>query len=270
MKILFSSWCLLTLLAPASFSYAHPGAHAKLAYLEHQLQRQPDNQTLYIQRGATYSNDGQFKLALADFQRAETLGKPLAVALELGILYYRQGKFEQARRYFDRWLEHAPEHAPALQYRARLLRDAGNYDGALADYRKLFALQRGSDPGNYIAAAKLLVEQGDAGVTAAIDLLDAAIQQIGLTPPLQRYAITLELQRRQTANAIARLNSLKPMLGKSPDWKTDMGELLLLEGNNEAAQALFNAAATQLKQLRKTPARQRLLERLQGTNVKPR
>ncbi len=267
MKILFSSWYLVTLLASASLSYAHPGAHDKLAYLKHQLQRQPANQALYIRRGATYSNDGQFKLALADFQRAETLGKPLAVALELGILYYRQGKFEQARRYFDRWLEHAPEHAPALQYRARLLRDAGDNDGALADYRKLFTLQRGSDPGNYIAAAKLLVEQGDAGVAAAIDLLDAAMQKIGLTPPLQRYAITLELQRQQIAKAIARLNSLKPMLGNSPDWKTDMGELLLLEGNSEAAQALFNTAATQLAQRRNTPARQKLLKRLQGLNA---
>ncbi len=268
MRLLFLTLCLVQFLLPSSVGYSHPGAHAKLAYLSHQLEQHPNDQALYIRRGATYSNDGQFALALADFRHAETLGRPLAVAFELGVLHYRQGKFEQARGYFDRWLVHSPKHTAALQYRARLLRDLGDYDASLADYRALFNRQRGSDPGNYIAAAKMLVEQGDAGVAAAIDILDEGIQQIGLTPPLQRYAIALELQRRQTANAIARLGSLKAILGQSPDWETDMGELLLLDGNKDRAQALFDAATTQLAQLRKTPARQKLLEKIQRLQAK--
>ena len=262
MKLLLLSLCLSTVLL-ASNGHAHPGAHAKLAYLNHQMSKQPDDQLLYIQRGATYSNVGQLERALADFRRAETLGNPLAVAFELGVLHYRQGKFDQARGYFDRCLQHSPQHISALQYRARLLRDAGDHKASLADYKALFALQDEGDPGNYIAAAKMFAAQNDAGLLAAIDLLDQGMQQLGLIPSLQRYAIKLELRRRQAANAIARLASLKPMLGTSPDWKADMGELLLLAGNTTQARELIDAAAAQLTTLRKTPARQKLLKKIQ-------
>lgn len=267
MKLLLLTLCLCSAL-PASSSYGHPGAHAKLAYLNQQIEEQPDDQSLYIQRGAVYSNNGQFEPALADFRRAETLGKPLAVAFEMGVLRYRQGKFAQARAYFDRCLKNSPKHTTALEYRARLLRDAGDHKASLADYRALFALQNSSAPGNYIAASKLLAQQGEAGLIAAINILDEGMQQLGLIPPLQRHAIKLELRRQQTVNAIQRLASLEPMLGKSPDWKTDMGELHLLDGNTAQARELFNAAATQLAALRKTPARLALLEKIRKLQEK--
>lgn len=268
MKFFLLTLCLL-FLWPASIGYAHPGAHDKLVYINRQLKEKPNDQQLYIQRGATYSNDGQFDNALADFRKAETLGNPLAVAFELGVLHYRQGKFEQARTYFDAWLQRSPTHAPALEHRARLLRDAGDFEASLADYNALFALQQRSDPGNYISAAKMLAELDDEGLAAAIDMLDSGMQQLGLAPQLQRYAIELELKRQHTANAIARLASLEPVLGKSPDWKTDMGELLLLAGKKAEAQKLFSAATIQLTTLRKTPARQRLLEKLQKLKKAP-
>lgn len=256
----------LSFLLAATNVLPHPGAHDKLVYINKQLELKPQDQQLYIHRGSTYSNDGQFDNALADFRKAETLGNPLAVAFELGVLHYRQAKFDAARSYFDAWLQRSPKHAPALEYRARLLRDAGDFKASLADYKVLFALQKRSDPGNYISAAKMLAELDDEGLASAIDMLDQGMQQLGLAPQLQRYAIELELQRKQTAKAIARLGSLQPMLGKSPDWKTDMGELLLLAGKKAEARELFNAATNQLATLRKTPARQQLLEKIQQLN----
>lgn len=266
MKIFLAIICFCLLL-PLTATLAHPGAHDKLVYLNEKLKAQPDDQQLYIQRGSTYSNDGQFDNALADFRKAETLGNPLAVAFELGVLYYRKGEFDTARAYFDSWLKQSPKHTPALEYRARLLRDAGDYNASLADYKALFALRKRSDPGNYISAAKMLAQLEDEGIAAAIEMLDQGMQQLGLAPQLQRYAIKLELQRQQTANAIARLDSLAPMLGDSPEWKTDMGELLLLAGRKAEARQLFNQATTQLASLRKTPARLQLLEKIAALNA---
>lgn len=258
----FTAIIIVCCLLPVTAVLAHPGAHDKLVYFNQRLKQQPADQQLYILRGSTYSNDGQFDNALADFHKAETLGDPVAVAFELGVLHYRTAKFDAARAYFDTWLQRSPRHKPALEYRARLLRDAGDYTSSLADYKALFALQQRSDPGNYIAAAKMLAELDDKGLQAAIGMLDQGMQQLGLAPQLQRYAIKLELQRQHTTNAIARLNSLEPMLGKSPDWKTAMGELLLLAGKKTAARKLFDAATKQLATLRKTPARLQLLEKI--------
>lgn len=257
------SFCCLL---PVTATLAHPGAHDKLAYISQRLKAQPEDQQLYIQRGSTYSNDGQFDNALADLRTAETLGDSLAVAFELGVLYYRTGEIDTARAYFDSWLKQSPKHTPALEYRARLLRDAGDYQASLADYKALFALRKHNNPGNYIAAAKMLAEVDDEGLTAAIEILDQGMRQLGLAPQLQRYAIKLELQRQQIAYAIARLGSLEPMLGTSPNWKTDMGELLLMARRKAEARKLFDAATSQLATLRKTPARRRLLEKIAKIN----
>jgi hypothetical protein len=85
-----------------------------------------------------------------------------------------------------------------------------------------------------------------------------------ITPQVQRKAIALELRLGQPDRAIERLRALEPTLGNSPDWKVEMGELLLSAGRGEQAQAWFRKAADQLQGLRPTPARQQLMRRVQA------
>lgn len=253
---------IVAMLSVSTSLGAHPGAEQQLIYLGEKIGVEPDKQVLYIRRGAVYSIEDQFELALADFRQAETLGNPLAVAFELGALYYRKGDFETARSYFDKRLNATPNHPPSLEYRARVLRDAGEYDAALADLTAYFALVAQPNPGHFVSAAKMLSDQNQAqGITAALAVLDQGMDQLGLTPQLQHYAIELELRRKQTEAAIARLASLEPVLGQSPEWKVRMGELLLAEGETDLAEAQFKAALSLLETLKKTPAHQRLNER---------
>ncbi len=238
--------------------YAHPGVDQRLQRLTEQLEQAPLNQSLHIQRGSTYSIDGQFDSALADYRRAEQLGPPQNVAFELGVLYYRKGEFNPARIYFDTTLEHWPTDVAALEYRARLLRDAGAHAGALADLATYFELTAQPKPGHYVAAAQMRRALPDGGIKAAIAILDQGLEKLGLTSTLQKYAVELELEQRQPRQALKRHESLRPLLGKSPDWKVAMGELLVASGEEESAQPWFHAALQQLESLRQTPARQRL------------
>jgi tetratricopeptide (TPR) repeat protein len=247
---------------------AHPGAEDQLAYLTQRIEAEPDNQSLLIQRGAVYSIEGRFEAALSDLRQAETLGNPLAVAYQLGVLYYRKGDFASARQYFDITLKADPHHAQSLEYRARVLRDAGEHEAAIEDLTLFFALTPNPNPGHFLSAARMLGESGggesqfsEQGIAAAIEMLDRGMNQLGLTPQLQHYAIELELQRNNPAAAIARQESLEPMLGASPDWQVRMGELQLAAGNENEASAYFEAAVRQLEKLRQTPARQRLAGR---------
>jgi tetratricopeptide (TPR) repeat protein len=231
--------------------------------LSESIQARPDEQELYIQRGSAYSNDGQLARALADFEQAETLGAPFVVAFNQGVLHYRMGEFDAARRYFDTFLKHFPGHAPSLEYRARLLRDAGEHEAAVADFEAYFAMNKQPNPGHYVSAAKMLAGLEGKGVEPALAMLDEGMERLGVIPQLQHYAIQLELERKNTAGAIARLESLGPAMGESPDWKVEMGELLLLAGKPAEAQRRFDEASAQLKTLRTTVARQRLLEKLE-------
>jgi tetratricopeptide (TPR) repeat protein len=242
---------------------AHPSAQHTLEVLSESIKARPNEQKLYIKRGSAYSNDGQLKLALADFRKAESLGEPLAVAFRQGVLHYRMKEFEAARGYFDSFLKHVPSHAQSLEYRARLLRDAGEHEAALADFNAYFALQKQPNPGGYVSSAKMLAGLRGEGVSSALAMLDEGMERLGVIPQLQRYAIELELERKNSAGAIIRLETLEPAMGESPDWKVEMGELLLLAGKPAEAQRRFDEASAQLKTLRTTVARQRLLEKLE-------
>jgi len=254
--------CLLVLLSGQRPLLAHPGADVALEYFTREILARPGDQSLYIQRGIIYSSDGQFSMAKADFKRAEQLGNPVLVACNLGVLHYRTGDFAAARRSFDEFLLQYPDHAPCLEYRARLLRDTGDYPAAVADFRRLFELQERPDPGHYISVAQMLRASGPEGIDRALAIIDEGTEKLGITPQLQDYAIALELARQRPDRALVRLFALEPMLGNSPDWKVDMGDLMLQLGQTEGAVRQLAAAAAQLETLRKTPARQALRLRI--------
>jgi tetratricopeptide (TPR) repeat protein len=262
MRHLFPAVALAALLA--CFAEAHPGAHVVIDHFTAEIEKRPLDQALRIQRGIAYSNDGQFDEALADFLRAEQLGDPIAVAFDLGVLHYRKGDFPASRRYFDLYLEKFPGHAPTLEYRARLRRDADDAAGAIADYRAYFAKVGRPHPGDYSAAATLLATMPTEGAEPALALLDEGMTRLGLIPQLQQQAIAIELQRGRTDRALARQRTLEPILGESPDWKVEMGELLMQAGNKAEAERQFRLAIEQLETLRPTPARRTLLGKAQA------
>lgn len=243
---------------------AHPGVEQALRYFDQQIEQSPRDQALHAQRGIVYSNDGQYEQAMADFMRAAELGDPLLISFDLGVLHYRMGDFAASRRYFNAWLQRFPDHAACLEYRARLLRDAGDHDGAIADFRRVFALQARPNPGDYISVAEMLASRGDAGVAEALEVLDQGNAKLGVTPQLQRKAVALELRLGQPERAIERMRALEPTLGDSPDWKVEMGELMLSAGRGGEAKAWFRKASDQLEGLRPTPARQQLMRRVQA------
>lgn len=252
------AWVSLCIAVGAS---AHPSAKERQELLGQLIEAHPEQQQLYVKRGATYSNEGQYELALADLLKAESLGEAHLAAFELGVLHHRMGSFDLARSHFDTYLEHFPNHALSLEHRARMLRDAGDYEASLADFRAYFELREQPNPGNYISVAKMLSEKKE-GIEAALGMLDEGMERLGVIPHLQDYAIDLELRRKNVAAAIHRLQSLEGMLGESPDWCVDMGELLLLADRAPEAHALFQLASARLDDLRSTPARRRLRERL--------
>ena len=72
----------------------------------------------------------------------------------------------------------------------------------------------------------------------------------------------LELRRDRPDLAIQRLDTLRPMLGESPDWKVEMAQLQLLVGDRRAAEQLLEQASEQIDSLRRTPARLALKARI--------
>jgi len=253
--------CLLasSLLVGGSAALAHPGQHDQLQQVNRHLEQAPADQDLYIQRGIIYSEGGQYDNALADLLHAQTLGEPVLAAFQLGVLHYRTRDFELARNYLRQYLQRFPNYPPAYDYLARIARDSGDYDLAVAHLQTYFRLQERPNPGLYLAAARMLEEQRR--YEQALVILDQGQATLGAVPQLQRQAIELERARGEPELALGRLQRLGPMLGESPAWQLDMAELLLEVGRRERAAAMIRSARETLAQQRPTPARLDLQQR---------
>lgn len=261
-----ASQCLLSvlLLCLCATVFAHPGVADQIHLLSEDIRSAPQDQYLHIQRGLAYSNNNEPALALADIAVAETLGNPVDVAFAHGILLYRAGDFIGARAYFDRYLEAYPQHLATLEYRARLLRDAGEYEAALDDFQQLFVLNAMPDPGHYVSAAKMMVALPEHGISGALALLDGRMAQVGVTSQLQRYAIELEQERKNYEGAIARQAALAPALRASPQWQLEMAQLQIGAGHTVQARKYLNTATAQLSTLRPTVARLELQQEIEA------
>ena len=250
--------------AAAPTVLAHPSALERVARLDSLIRSRPDDPRLYVQRAQAHAEDGHFDEALSDLRRAAALGQPVDVAYDLGVVHHRMGRLEEARADFDRWLARHPGHAPALLQRAQTLRELGDRDAALADYQAYFERHPKPNPGDYLAAARMLATPDGSDPAGALAVLDAGLRRLGTVPTLQREAIALERTRGHVTAALDRLETLRPSLGASPDWKVDRGELLLEAGRRDEGRTQLEAARAQLSSLRVTQARVALGARIEA------
>lgn len=256
-----AQWLLIPVLTGFTVNavIAHPGQHEQLNRVNRAIEQQPRQQRLYVQRGAIYTEGGQYPEAQADFQTAEQLGPVALVAMERGVLYYRMGELDRAMASLNQFIEAYPGNFRAYEYRARIARGMGNYAEAVDDLRRYFQVLNKPHPGNYISAADMLVELDR--TREALALLDQGVDKLGTNPQLQRRAIELELTLNNTSQAITRQQKLRVALGGNANWKVEMAELLQRDNRYRQADKLLLEAEQELLELRPTPARLALLQR---------
>ncbi|MCZ6831714.1 MAG: tetratricopeptide repeat protein [Gammaproteobacteria bacterium] len=251
---------VILLLAMATAVAAHPGMQKSLARINALLDSYPEQPALYIKRAAAYRHLQRWELALSDLRRAEALGEPVDAAWDLGMVFFETAEYHTAISCFTRFLERYPKHTASIEYRARAALAAGNYEAAREDFQRYFRLAQHADPGDYLLAAHMLSERLDAN--SALELLDQGMRQLGLIPQLQRYAVTLDLRKNNLKSALRRWQALEQVLGASPEWKVEKARLLLLANETQRAQALLQEASAQLAELRPTPSRLQLQNRI--------
>ena len=234
---------------------AHAGDHRTIAELDAIIKESPVEPSLLVARGALYSRSGQWDKAECDLSLAEALGNKEDVAFEFGQLYYRRGEYQKALGYINTYIGAYPNYPPAFLLRARAAGEAKQFDLANESYYTYFSLSPDPQPGEYLAAARLLASTKPAGITNALVLLDMAISKLGLNPQLQRYAMQLELRRDDTDGALDRWYSLKDQLGGTPEWGITLARVLILADSIDEARLAVQAVKDQLISLRQTPAR---------------
>src|SRR5262245_29238475 len=126
---------------------AHGDLHEQIRRVTAQLRKEPKNAALVHERGEMRRAHGEYRAALADYDRAEKLDPKLSVVLlSRGRALFEIDRFADAQRELTRFLEREPGHPEALLLRARAAAGLHSHDQADADFRAALAATREPTP----------------------------------------------------------------------------------------------------------------------------
>ena len=252
---------LVTVLAPSVF--AHADVHERIAAVDQQIQREPNNAKLYLKRGELHRLHRDWDAALADYHRAAELEPGSGEVLFLrGRMLLEAGQPEKAKRELDQFLESQPDHREALLTRARALASLGEGASAARDYTRVIASLTQPTPEYYLERAKALEASGQAYIEEALGGLDQGIAKLGPLVTLQLYAIDLEVKREHFDAALDRLDVIAPWLRPERHLQR-RGEVLLRAGKPDEARTSLSEALALLEshpQSRRRTSSSRTLE----------
>lgn len=234
-------------------AWAHADLLAFIARLTAQINTNQNDADALIQRADLYRLHGNWDEARADHAAAGRIA-PGSTSLLLGQaqLQVDLGEDSSARTAYDAVLSRDPTNAAALFGRAPVLARLGERKAAIADYSRGLALSAFPQPGHFLERAGL--QAAEYGADEAIKGLEEGLARLGWMVALQKAAIELELQRQQTDEALARLETIITRSNRKETWLAWKGEILLTAGRTQQAQDVLSAA---LKAIDGLPPRMR-------------
>lgn len=162
--------------------------------------------------------------AIATYQRAiQANPRDVRLYVEVGVLYERQGNWQQAQSLYQKALQVQPDYAPAANNLAyEMLEHGGNLDVALS----LAQTARQGLPDNPGVADTLAVAYYKKGnYSMAVQLLQEALQKAPNDPDLS-YHVALAYQKMndkpRAAESLQRVFKLDPNYGKAHDIPPDL------------------------------------------------
>ena len=144
-------------------------------------------------RAQAFSSKGKFTLALKDFKTVLALNDsavPLSDTYrEMGVIFYRQGKFNEAIKYWQLGLSKSPKDAGLYNNLAIVYKTLGKYDEAMAAVKSAIAIEP-QMPELLNTMGELYMEKQD--YTNAIKCFSSALEH-DLNMPLGYWNLALAL-----------------------------------------------------------------------------
>lgn len=198
---------------------------------------QPDSLQARSNLGAVLARAGRYDEAIAEYETGlSRYPDNPALLLNLGLAYYKTGRHAEAAARFERALALAP------QFREQVTLLLAVCDNTLGKYKEAVALlsplekDKAGDPGfDYVYGTALIGDGDPAGGTAVIQRILAR----GDSAEAYLLRGTLELSAHDRDRARTDLEKAVGLNLRLPGAHARLGELLLAQGEFEAARAAF-------------------------------
>lgn len=247
---LFARATMCGVFSATAIAGAHPELDQQIILLTDQIQRDPDNATLWAQRADLYRQHQVWDDALADLHRADLL-RPNDTNVRYGMAqtYLDAQMPKAALAVIDGLLKIDPGRGYVHLLRGHaLVRLERQLDAADA-YAQAIELIPEPRPEHYLDRSIALERAGEAHIDAAITSLDEAIPRIGRLVALQKRAIDLEVERGNIDDAVARIDALLEDVRRPEVWLFRKGELFEQHGRPEDAITNYEAATNAISAL---------------------
>lgn len=260
---------LMGALPPAAI--AHGDLELRIAAatraIEATVEASKDLGTLYLSRGELHREHKDWEAAALDYDRAAKLNSDLVVDFPRAQLLADQNQLEAARSLFDAVLAKHSAHAETFVGRARVQVRLENPQAAVGDFQRALALIRWPEPELFLELARAQMTLGQA--EDAIHSLDQGMKRCGPIVALQNYAVEIELGRKNTREAVSRLDRIIEQTDRKENWLAQRGNILLAEGRTDEARKSLQKALEAIdllpRPIRQAPPMQKLQSDLHTT-----
>jgi tetratricopeptide (TPR) repeat protein len=259
---------------------AHGPLDDRLSRLDREIAADPESAELYRERAEVHRLGGDTAAALADLDRATTLGggHPHTHFFR-GRVLLEAGQPAKARVELELFLARVTgpgngwpdRRAAAHVLLARAALDLDEPARAVDEYLAAIRLDLELAPQIYVDCARVAASTGHH--SAALECLDAGLDRLGDSPVLAARAVDQAVANGDVEGALDRLERLALLAPAAGRWLVARGELLLrLERDAEARDA-FAAALAEIDRLppsrRRVPAILALEERARAELDRP-
>ena len=247
---LAGSVALMALLGVPGLARGHGGHADRVAALDVQIEAEPGNAMLWVDRAAIHLDHADFEAALTDLDRAAELDTSLAeIEAFRGRVLLQMGRTSQADAALGRALALRPGDVPVLLVRARVREALQQPIPAAADYSAVIALAARPGPEPYLERARVLTAAGEQHWEEALAGLEQGRERLGSLLALELAALELELRLERVDAALQRLERATAQFARQEHWLVRRAEILLSAGRSDEAYTAYAEALQRIEDL---------------------
>ena len=250
MKAPFLGLCLGALVAFGTVcARGHGDDHLLIDALTEELTKKPEAD-LFIRRGELYRHHQEWAKAEADFIAAARLD-PKLTTLDFfrARLWLEAGEPAKAQPLVDRFVGSAPHEPEGWFLRGEILAALGRPEAGAAAYAEGIKRAPTPRPEHFLRCAKLLANAPGADPAKVLAALDDGIARIGPVISLVDYALKLELERKNYAAALTRIDAAMESSPRREAWFVRRGDILVQLGRPNEAITAYRAALSEIDAL---------------------
>jgi len=238
-------WSLLLVIALVPRAWPHADLELQIEGLTLQLEHQPDNVEWLLKRGDMQRRHESPGLARDDFKRVREIQPDNAtVDWFEGRLEVESGHPEIGLRHLDQFLLANPDHAIALQNRAKAHLLLHQPLLAAQDYQRVIRVSAKPAPSLYSSNALALVAAGPEYFSQAMGVVRVGLKRFPGEVSLTGLGTDISLAVADTGTAQNLINTLPTSILGLPQWKARLALL-----NCETESSAENCQAAALKSL---------------------